>query len=132
MGKTSSASKNKWNAAHYAQIKIAVDPQLAEDFKALCRAENTTVTGELSGFMAARCGAAATSNRQKKDPLSTRGGRRKLLNELIRRLDEIKAAEETYLSNIPANLQGSDRYEAAEQSVTDFENALESLSNVYG
>jgi hypothetical protein len=131
MGKTSSASKNKWNAAHYAQIKIAIDPQLAEDFKALCRAENTTVTSELSRFMATRCGASATK-RQKKDPLSTRGGRRKLLNELIRQLEQLKAAEETYISNIPANLQGSDRYEAAEQSVSDFENALDTLSNAYG
>jgi hypothetical protein len=132
MGKTSSASKNKWNASRYTQIKIAVNPELAEAFKSLCRSENASVAGELSGFMTARVGGAAALKRPAKDPLASRGGRRKLLNKLIPMVEQIKDAEAEYLSNIPVNLQGSVNYATAEQSVADLEGALETLGGVYG
>lgn len=131
MGKTSSAVKNKWAAEHYTQIKIAVNPELAASFKALCFAEGTSVTRELSAFMVQRCGKAAAPKKLEKDLLSTRGGRRKLVKELTQRLEEVKDAEEVYISNIPINLQGSVRYETAEQSVSHFNDALDYLLNAY-
>jgi hypothetical protein len=132
VGKTSSAAKNKWIAKRYSQIKIAIDPELAESFKSLCRAENTTVTGELSGFMSGRCRNEAPPKRAEKEPLSTRGGRRKLTGELIAMLEDIKDAEAAYLSNIPTNLQNSVNYENAEQCINALEEALDALYGAFG
>jgi hypothetical protein len=132
MGRTSSAAKNRWLAAHYTQIKIAVDPELAESFKALCSMANTTVTGELSAFMAERCGKASALKRPAKDLLATRGGRRKGFNEAFQKLEDIKDAEAEYMSNIPANLRGSVVYEAAEQCVSVLEEGLDVLSGAFG
>ena len=134
MGKTSSAVKNRWNADHYIQIKIAVKPEIAMAFKEACKKDNVSVTGVLSDFMAAYIGKFANSNRPdrcEKNLLTTRPGRRKLLSSLICQLEGIKDAEEAYKDRIPDNLQGSVNYDAAAQSVDEMEEALESLSRVY-
>lgn len=60
--------------------------------------------------------------------------RRKKLRTLAEQLDDImielemlKDEEETYLYNIPENLQGSDRYEAAENAVNSLDTACDAL-----
>jgi hypothetical protein len=50
---------------------------------------------------------------------------------LIRQLEQIRDAEEDYLSNIPANLQGSSRYDAAQESVSLMGEAIDILEQVY-
>ena len=61
--------------------------------------------------------------------------RRKALGEiydalalLAERLEELFDEENEAFSNIPENLQGSDRYQSAEEAVSNLEEALESLA----
>lgn len=63
--------------------------------------------------------------------------RRKKLRTLVEQLDDImielemlKDEEETYLYNIPENLQGSDRYEAAETAIDNLDTACDDLDEV--
>ena len=130
MGKTSNKVKDKWNSANYTQIKAAVRPEIAATFKAACQANNVSMNSELSGFMENRC-AALSASKPEKDLLANRGGRRKLLGVLMGQLERVKDAEEEYKENIPENLQGSVRYENAEQAIEALEEALEALYRVY-
>ena len=64
--------------------------------------------------------------------------RRKRINELYQTLSEaadtlqtILDEEEEYRDNIPDNLQGSERYERAEESCNNLDNALYSLNEVF-
>ena len=61
--------------------------------------------------------------------------RRKWLEEISERLSELKdelevIQEEEYKENIPKNLQGSERYEKAEESVDQLEEAVDGLSDI--
>jgi hypothetical protein len=127
MGKTSSAAKNKWCSANYTQIKISVKPELATAFKATCKSGSITVTGDLSRYMVERCSMAANQKRPAKDQLATRGGRRKLLAQACRQIEQILEAETRYFENIPPNLRGAANYEAVEQCIADITEALELL-----
>jgi len=131
MGKTSNSTKDKWNKSHYVQVKIRVSPEVAAAFKAVCEANSMSISGTLSKFMEERCGKIPTINNPGKDLFSTRGGRRKLMDAIIRQLEDIKDAEEQYLEAIPANLQGSTRYDAAEQCISEIEEALDSLGRAF-
>lgn len=46
-------------------------------------------------------------------------------------LEVLKDEEQDYLDNIPENLQGSERYEVAENAVGFLEDALSSLEDVF-
>jgi len=130
MGKTSTTIKDKYSRENYKQIKISVRPEIAEAFKATCEADNVSMASELSMFMVSRAGTP-TTGRPKNDLLMSRRGRRKLLDESIVKLEQIKAFEERYRDNIPVNLESSVRYENAEQSLLVLEEVLELLKEVY-
>lgn len=62
--------------------------------------------------------------------------RKKRLGELSEQITDLKYSleaileeEETYMYNIPENLQGSARYEAAEEAVDNLESAIDSLDD---
>lgn len=62
--------------------------------------------------------------------------RRKAIEELSEKiteakdtLGEIKDDEETYMNNMPENLQCSSRYEAAENAVEELEEAISNLES---
>ena len=130
MGKTSNESKRRWNSANYVQVKVSVRPEIAMEFKARCLAENVSMAGEISKFMT---GAANEKRpaRPPTDPYKTRPLRRKALSSLIGCLEKIMDAEMAYMESIPENLRNSQRYEAAESSVSAFEEALEILAEAY-
>ena len=130
MGKTSNNIKNKYNRENYVQIKVSVKPETAAAFKAVCESLNVSMASELSGFMASRTNIPALG-RSETDFLTSRGGRRKLVCALIEQLEQIKTFEERYRENIPANLEGSERYENAEHSVSSLEEAIEILKEAY-
>ncbi len=131
MGKSATAAKNRYNAANYTQLKVAVDPDIAAAFKAVCQAGNVSMASELTTFMASRCGSPPDHRKARKDPATSRGGRRKMITALIRQLEQIRDAECNYRDAIPANLCGSQRYEDAEQSINTMEEALEALYEAY-
>ena len=60
--------------------------------------------------------------------------RRKALGDIIDRLEEImadldalKEEEEDYRDNMPENLQGSERYERAEEAIYNMDDAMNNL-----
>ena len=62
--------------------------------------------------------------------------RRKLIQVVIDRIEELKADLETavedeqaYLDSIPENLMNSERYEKAEDAVGNLESAMDSLND---
>ena len=128
MGKTSTAIKNQYNKEKYKQVKICVTPETAASFKVVCEAANVSMSSEIIGFIERRI--KATSNVSAKNLLMTKAGRRKLLFSILQQLEQIKDAEETYMDNIPENLQSSVRYESAEDCVSGIEAAIDALNNM--
>jgi hypothetical protein len=130
MGATSNEAKRRWNAGHYAQVKVSVPPDLAAAFKAKCAAVGVSMASEISRFM-----SGEISGRRKamppEDLFETRPQRRKALSAMIVKLEKLMDAEQNYLGNIPENLQGSRFYDAAEHAVSSFEEALAILSEAY-
>lgn len=62
--------------------------------------------------------------------------RRKALNDIMERMEMLKCElevlrdeEQDYLDNMPENLQGSERYEAAESAVDNMDSAVDDLAD---
>jgi antitoxin component of RelBE/YafQ-DinJ toxin-antitoxin module len=125
MGKTSNETKQKWNATHYTQIKISVSLEVATAFKAFCSASGMSMAKALSLFMDKRAADGEVH------PIRTRNQRRKEAERLIKRLSQIREAEESYRDNIPENLQASVRYEAAEQANSLIDEAISLIEEAY-
>lgn len=53
-----------------------------------------------------------------------------LIQELQEVVEEIRDEEQEYFDNIPENLQASERYEIAESSVENLDNAVDWFCNV--
>ena len=130
MAKTSNKSKQAWNAEHYVQIKVSVNPEIASAFKATCKAAGVSMASTISAFMESYPSIPV----KRVSPtiiLTTRQHRRKALKQLIGTLEEIRDAEETYRDNIPDNLTNSIVYETAHESVTVMNDAIDILENAY-
>jgi hypothetical protein len=123
MGKTSNQAKQRWNQTHYTQIKVSIQPEIAEEFKRKCQAKGVSMASEISRFM--------SRENRKHDICSTRRRRKKALFVLIAQLEEIRDAEKEYWDNIPINLQNGPAYEAAGQAVSTIEEAYEILYHAY-
>ena len=65
------------------------------------------------------------------NPYETRRLRRKALDSLVTELQCIMNAETAYMERMPENLQASQAYEAAENAVSVFEEALDILEGAY-
>ena len=48
---------------------------------------------------------------------------------LLYDLEEIRDEEQEYMDNMPENLQGSEKYEIAEEVVSNLESAIDSLND---
>ena len=129
MGKTSNAVKQRWNKEHYTQIKVSVQPKIAEAFKRKCKSDGVSIASEITRFMREQCDHPRPSEQVL--TVSTRQQRRKALSKLVKQLEKIMDAESQYLENIPENLQNSIRYEAASQSIQAIQDAIDNLDTVY-
>lgn len=130
MGATSNITKQRWNAKTYKQIKISVKPELAVAFKAKCSADGVSMASKLSQFMTEQVGRV-NAGKPLPAPYETRPKRRKELCVEIARLVALLEAEQEYLENIPENLQNSRFAEAAEQTISALEDALDILAEAY-
>jgi len=130
MGKTSNEAKQRFNEAHYVQLKVSVKPELAAGFKEKCTENGVSMAGVLSQYMAIYTGTAAKCHLP---PIktATRPNRRESVKSLIAKLEQIRDAEETYRDNIPDNLQSSPNFDAADVSVAALDEALDLLSSAY-
>lgn len=52
-----------------------------------------------------------------------------LLEELRISVETLRDEEQEYMDNMPENLQGSIRYEAAEEAVSNLEDAMDSIGD---
>jgi len=125
MGTTSNESKQRWNNAHYIQVKVSVKQEIAAEFKAKCQRAGVSMASEISRFMSGQTPKKATPN------VSTRRERRRALDKAIILLEAIADAEHDYKDSIPINLQNSQRYESAEHTVSTLEEALNILHNTF-
>jgi len=129
MGKTSNAAKQRWNKEHYVQIKVSARPEIAKAFKEKCVSDGVSMASEITRFMLEHCGKPPSPEREPK--VTTRQQRRKALAVLVEQLGTIMDAESQYMDNIPENLQGSVRYEAASHSVQALQSAIDDLNDAY-
>jgi hypothetical protein len=130
MGKTSNASKQRWNSARYTQLKASLPKCAVEAFREACAAKGVSMAGELARLIGAEAPApppSAPANAR----LGTRGKRRKALQALEASLCEIRDAECAYMERIPENLTGSSRYENAESCVDALNEAIDLLHGAY-
>jgi len=129
MSNAAIGAKQRWNTAHYTQVKVSVSPEIASAFKAACAASNVSMAGALSRFMADYGKTAATH--KKPTDYATKRQRRAAVRSLIQQLDQIKDAEERYRDNIPGNLRSSAVFDAADQCTSLLEEAIDILGSIY-
>lgn len=129
MANAATQAKKRWNAEHYTQVKVSVDPDVASAFKKACAASNISMAGKLTRFMAEY---GNTGQKLKPCPdYSTRRRRRAAVYSIARQMEQIMSAEEQYRDNIPENLQGSVVFEKADECVSLLEEVIELMSAVY-
>lgn len=130
MGKTSTDTKQRYNEAHYVQIKVNAKPEIAAAFKESCKQSGVSMSEVLSQFMA-QYPKNATKKRTPTIDTQTRGHRRNSVKTLIQNLAMIRDAEESYMDNIPENLKSSPYSEAADDSIAALGEVIDLLESAY-
>jgi len=115
--------------AEYTQIKVAAKPEIAAAYKATCKATGVKMAADIANFMAKRSGTLDKLARRQ--ATSTRRRRREEIGRIADRVEELMDEESTYLQNIPENLQGGQRYSAAEETVEALAEACDLLRGAY-
>jgi len=120
-------------ASHKHQIKVSVEPNLAESFKAACLNAGVSMVAEISEFMAERTNTLVrlATKSAKQDGYDTRRKRRRHVASIILQLKAIKDSEDSYRSRIPDNFQSGQGYESAELAVENLEQAIELLKDAF-
>jgi len=132
MSIASTAAKQRWNKAHYAEIKASLQKELVEQFKAKCKKNGVSIASVLAAQMSEYCGRALQPKGRKKTLLyDTRPKRRKKASIIADQLDEIIQHEAAYRENIPVNLENSIRAEAADTSIEKLSAALDLIREAY-
>ena len=129
-------SKQDWNASHYAQVKVSVDPVIAAGFRTACAASGISMAKALSDFMLAFSDSpmpeAVSPSQNDPLPLSSRKLRRSAVERIVHDLLLVKSAEESYRDNIPQNLQASQRFDDADHAASCLDDAIDSLLDAFG
>ena len=131
MGNASNEAKYRWNQAHYTQLKLSLNPEIAAAFKQSCLAKEVSMASEITRFMTENSAGADSSKSSQSVAVATRLQRRKAVKHILDLLGSIIDAETQYMENIPQNLRNSRNYDIAEQSLDALEEALDLLENAY-
>ena len=129
MASAANQAKTRWNARHYKQVKVAVEPDTASAFKDACEKAGQSMASVLSSFMMEY--STTTADKPTANPLSTRRKRREAVVGLIARMEQIRDAEGRSMENIPENLRGAGAYEAAEDSIGIMEDVIDLMETIY-
>jgi phage portal protein BeeE len=113
------------------QLKISVDPAIADAFKTTCISDGISMTSALSAFMQSAIGENKNFTQAQSKQFSTRGKRRTATLNVLSTLSEIRDAEEAYRDNIPENLRGGVRYECADNSIELLEQAIALIEDAF-
>lgn len=115
--------------AKYTQVKVSVEPQIANAFKGACAAAGVSMAAELSRFMA---DYSNSQIRHKAAPdYTTRRRRRTAINSIVAQLKQIKAFEEKCRDNTPENFQSNDIYDSYEGAISSIEDAVDNLDEFW-
>ena len=136
MPNAATRAKARWNAANYVQLKVSVYPEIATTFKAACAAAGVSMAGELSRFMAEYAAVTASKKAagirvESVDTVSTMKKRRKTIRAVTGLLEQVRDAEELFISNAPENLRSAPIYENAEQYASALSDIIEQLGEIY-
>ena len=112
------------------QLKITVDPDLADSFKSACESLHTSMAATLSSFMADFSLVKPSHLPASLPDYSNKKHRRAAIKTISKQLILIREAEMVYRSNIPANLSGSVHAENAEQFVDLIDEVIDLLSQL--
>jgi c-di-GMP-binding flagellar brake protein YcgR len=112
------------------QLKISVERDLAEAFKASCAKDNASMASEIARFMQERIGVPIQKKRMP-DIFLSRRQRRDAVRVIVAHLRAIAAAEDAYRANIPENLKGGPAHDAAETAVDIIEEAVTLLEEAF-
>jgi hypothetical protein len=107
------------------QVKVSVPTDVASTFKAACAASNVSMAGKLAQFMADYADVAM--KRKALPDYSTKRRRRIAIQTIVKQLEQIRDSEAGYRDRIPENLQGSATYDSADEAVSMFDEAIDSL-----
>ena len=113
------------------QIKVWAEEKIVKAFKAACIQGGVTMSGEITKYMSKSTNELEETNTKIQKKTQSRGNRRKEINNVIKRLEQIRDAEEQYKENIPENLKSGEAYEAAESAVDIIDQAIELLSEAF-
>ena len=114
------------NAA-YIQIKVSIEPRVAEAFKLTCKGANVSMAGILTQYMAKFSGLDFNG---KSPDLVTKRQRRMAVSKVILQLERIKASEEYCRNRIPENLHSSPAFESADLWVSGLEEVIDILASL--
>ena len=132
MSIASTAAKQRWNKAHYDEIKASLKKDLVKQFKKKCKENGVSIASVLATQMSEYCGNTIRSKERKKTFLyETRPKRRKMTAIIADQLDDILQNETEYRDNIPENLQNSIRAEASDWSIEKLTEALDLIREAY-
>ena len=131
MGKTSNAAKQKWNASKYTQVKFSTKPETAVAFKAACASAGDSMAGALSAFMLKYAGQSDLHN-QPPVKVKTLSDRRKTAVFVHNIIAALLEAEERFVDNAPDNLSDCLRYEMAQERISQLQDVLAAMGEVYG
>jgi hypothetical protein len=115
--------------AEYKQLKISVEPKVAEDFKTACAGVGVSMAGELTRFMRTQSGKLEKQKDMQR--MGTRRQRRKATQRIIGELGVVLDNEETYMNSIPDNLQSGSAYESAQETVELLGQAIDLLAEAF-
>jgi hypothetical protein len=111
------------------QLKVSIERELAETFKASCSSRGVSMASEISRLMREVSGAASPMIAPYST--STRRNRRDSVAKIIKCLRPIADAEENYKENIPENLKGGTAYDSAASAVDAIEEAISLLEEAF-
>ena len=121
--------RKEWNSRNYTQIKAAVSNDLADAFKAACKANDKPVRQVLISLMQEYAHVPPKVLKTASQPdYSTRGKRRSAAAELLSQLQAILEAEEQYRNGIPESM--SNRIENADVAIEALTEAIGLLEDV--
>jgi hypothetical protein len=113
------------------QLKVSIERNLAETFKASCAARGVSMASEISRLIRDTLCASLPSPAMLPYETRTRRHRRKATAEIVRHLWAIACAEEDYRENIPENLKGGAAYDAATTATSALEEAISLLYDAF-
>jgi hypothetical protein len=119
--------------ASFKQLKVSIEPDLADSFKTACINAGVSMAAEPSAFMAVRAGTMAVTSAKaaKIDGYDTRAKRRRHISRITTQLETIMGYEDAYRANTPENLQSGPAYENAESAIDSLEQAIDLLKDTY-